>query len=323
MSGHWPPEWDDPDDGFLEEADQPGTEADARLSEIAAYLASVPAPALPDAVEARISAALAAESATRAAETAHSLTPRSQTPRSLTLRPRTLRSRVLGPAPARARVRRGQGFRAAMAIGPLLVCLLLAGFGYVLSQRGPSGSAESTAAAPAGSSAAAAAPEPAGASHFSAAGSRAAQPERLTPVRPGESPVFVVTESGTSYQQATLAEQVRANLNASRASLSTRATVPSASGTAGSSSSSTFNGTASGAAYSPTSGLLGCVLRLTDNALPRLVDRGTYAGSPAYVIASSSRVWVVGLGCTATHPELITSAPLAGLSRESSRPTIG
>src|ERR1700677_1249674 len=112
MSGQWPPEWEDPDDGFPEETDQTDTEADARLSELAAYLASVPAPALPDAVEARISAALAAESATRSAETAHSRT----------LGSRRLGSRRLGPAPARARVRRTRRFRAAMATGPLLIC---------------------------------------------------------------------------------------------------------------------------------------------------------------------------------------------------------
>src|ERR1700733_785360 len=139
MSGQWPPEGDDPDEGFPDEADQTGTEAGARLSELAAYLASAPAPVLPDAVEARISAALATESATRSAETAGSRIPR----------PRTLRSRLLAPAPAHARVRRRRGFRATVAIGPLLVCLLLAGFGYALSQRGPSGSTESTAAAPA------------------------------------------------------------------------------------------------------------------------------------------------------------------------------
>ncbi len=46
-------------------ADQLDAEAEARLSEVAAFLASVPAPALPDAVEARISAALAAEAAAR------------------------------------------------------------------------------------------------------------------------------------------------------------------------------------------------------------------------------------------------------------------
>jgi hypothetical protein len=318
MSGHWPPEWEDPDDGFPEESDQIDAEADVRLSELAAYLASVSAPVLPDAVEARISAALAAESATRSAETAHSRT----------LGSRTLGSRTLGPAPPRARVRRRRDFRATMAIGPLLVCLLLAGLGFVISRSITSGSTESTsAAAPAASSApasaAAAAPEPVAGQQFSPKGSGASQSERLTPVRPGESPLFVVTESGTSYQRATLAEQVRATLIANGASQSTSAAVPSAASTTGSSSSAASNGIASGRAYSPPPGLLGCVLRLTNGALPLLVDRATYAGSLAYVIASSSRVWVVGLGCTAAHQELIASALLAGLSRESSRPRIG
>jgi hypothetical protein len=60
-------------------------------------------------------------------------------------------------------------------------------------------------------------------------------------------------------------------------------------------------------------GLRGCVLRLTDGTLPRLVDRATYQGKAAYIIAGPTRVWVVGLGCTAAKTELITSVPLAGL----------
>ena len=32
MSGHWPPEWDDPEEEFPEGADQADTEAEARLS---------------------------------------------------------------------------------------------------------------------------------------------------------------------------------------------------------------------------------------------------------------------------------------------------
>jgi hypothetical protein len=52
---------------------------------------------------------------------------------------------------------------------------------------------------------------------------------------------------------------------------------------------------------------------LTGDVPPRLVDRATYQGEPAYVIASSTRVWVVRLGCTAAKTELIVSAALAGL----------
>jgi hypothetical protein len=63
----------------------------------------------------------------------------------------------------------------------------------------------------------------------------------------------------------------------------------------------------------PSPTLRGCVLHLTGGAPPRLVDRATYQGEPAYVVASSSRVWVVGLGCTAAKTELIGSVALAGL----------
>ncbi len=55
------------------------------------------------------------------------------------------------------------------------------------------------------------------------------------------------------------------------------------------------------------------MLHLTGGVAPRLVDRATYQGEPAYVIASSTRVWVVGLGCTAAKTELVVSVALAGL----------
>jgi hypothetical protein len=59
--------------------------------------------------------------------------------------------------------------------------------------------------------------------------------------------------------------------------------------------------------------LRGCVLHFTNGAAPKLVDQATYnQGTPVYVIASATRVWVVGLGCTAADPELIASVPLAG-----------
>ncbi len=54
--------------------------------------------------------------------------------------------------------------------------------------------------------------------------------------------------------------------------------------------------------------------RLTGGVTPRLVDRATYDGTPAYIIAVPSRVWVVGLGCTAANPQEITSVSLTGLS---------
>jgi hypothetical protein len=69
-------------------------------------------------------------------------------------------------------------------------------------------------------------------------------------------------------------------------------------------------GTSSGT--NPSAALRGCVSQLTGGQSPRLVDQATYQGSPAYIIATSSRAWVVDLGCTAANPELVTSVPLAG-----------
>jgi hypothetical protein len=293
MSGHWPPEWEDQEEEFPEGADQ--------LSEVTAYLASVPAPVLPDNVEARISAALAAEAAGRAsaaaagdgaARTEDASTGAQDGSAAGSLAD----SRVLGPAPARARVGRHRGrqrgSRVPMAVGSLVVCLLLAGLGFGLSRIGTSGTASSSSAASAplaqssSSSAAAAAP----------AASAAAGPGL------GASQPFSVTESGTKYQSATLAAQVRARLAAGAVH------VPGPSSTV----SAPTNAPAAGHASASTSALSGCVTQLTGGQAPRLVDRATYRGEPAYIIADSSRVWVVGLGCTAAKPELIVSVPLAG-----------
>jgi len=318
MSGHWPPDWEDQEEEFPEGADQLDADAEAQLSEVAAYLASVPVPVMPDSVETRISAALAAESATRAG---HAGAP-------------TDASRTLDRKKARARVRRNWGgggphrFRS-LAGGSLVVCLLV-GLGFALSYGGGSSSSSSEASsggapvsssisaesnAGSGSSAkSAAAPRAAGS--FAPAGrvTTAATPPRTKPVptpssssasssassaptasAPAPAPTspapsaapsvsFAVTTSGTNYQKATLGSQVRARLNP-----------PGLSGT------------------SPSTALRGCVSQVTGGPSPQLVDRATYQGSPAYIIATSSRAWVVGVGCTATNTELITSVPLAGL----------
>jgi hypothetical protein len=296
MSEHWPPEWDDPE----EEEEFPGPagqsdptvlaeDREAQLSAVSAYLASVPVPALPDAVESRISAALTAEAAAR---------PRLPVP-------------LPRPARARGRRRRGGGHRRpsdgrrrgdflrrpAVNVGLLVVCLGLAGLGFALAQGSGQESFSSSVAA---GSAAAPSPTAANAAGSSAAGSSAtsassassasgeveAGPRASSASAPDAgSATFSVTASGTKYERATLAEQVRDRVAGSPASL----------------------GATSGAA------LRGCVLHLTGGVAPRLVDRATYQGEPAYIIASSTRVWVVGLGCTAAKTELVVSVALAGL----------
>ena len=355
MSGQWPPEWDDPED-IPGEADQQDAEAETGLSEVAAYLASVPAPAMPGSVEARISAALAVESAARAGLAATASGDAkgdgtAQSPGSVqaagSLKPDSAAgARVLGPAPARARVRRdgrqerrrqrdlGKIFEprrqrdarevlGKFVIGPLAVCLLIVIIALGLSHAGSSSSSSSAASGgvlgAAAPNAAAASSAPAGSSRFgksnaasgaqvtAAPASSAAAPAFSAAASASASaPDFTVIQTGTSYQEATLAQQTRDQVLAARARESAPASVPSASSSSTSSSAIT---SLSGSA--PTAQLRACVLKVTGGVLPELVDRATYQGTLAYVIASSSRVWVVGLGCTAARPQVIVSVPLA------------
>ena len=96
------------------------------------------------------------------------------------------------------------------------------------------------------------------------------------------------------YHRATLDVQVRHQMAVQAASRSA-AGEPTASG-----------------GHAPSQPLVGCVLQLTGTASPSLVDRATYQGKPAYVIAVPTRAWVVGLGCTASNTALITSIRLPG-----------
>ena len=293
MSGHWPPEWEDPEEELSAGTDQLGADAEARLSEVAAYLASVPVPAMPEAVESRIGAALAEEAAARADQGAPSAdgVPADGT-------------RELGPSRGRALVRRHRRgdrrrrdsrLRPLTAAGALVACLLLSGLGYAIAHSTTGPTYSSAPAAGSGGSNAASRPElGSGATSSGAMSSAAAAPEAPAG---NSSTSFTVTASGTKYQQATLPEQVRAKLTVHNGQEASTGAIPGAESTVA----------------APSPALRGCVLRLTDGAPPRLVDRATYQGEPAYVVASSTRVWVVGLGCTAAKTELIVSVALAGL----------
>jgi hypothetical protein len=61
----------------------------------------------------------------------------------------------------------------------------------------------------------------------------------------------------------------------------------------------------------PSQALVGCVLHLTGDVAPAFVDLGTYQSEQVYVIAVSNQAWVVGTGCTASRPTLITSVRLS------------
>ena len=278
MSRPWPPGREDPGEGFPDIAEEPdatagtaaGTAAEARLSEVSACLAAVPAPVIPDGVAARISAALAAEATARA--------ELGQGKPGGDVRPaghgsRTRRSRRPGRPPA-AR-------RPLLVAASLLACLVFAGVGLAMSR----GASPQSSSASAGSAAAPVAGSPGAGSPAAGAGPAVTGPgpREQAPASAAGQPAFTVTRSGTLYRRATLAGQVAAVSAASVA----------------------------GAGARPSARLLGCVLHLA-GVTPELVDRASYQGTAAYVIATTSRVWVVGPGCSAAQPELIATVARAG-----------
>jgi hypothetical protein len=281
-----------------------------QLSEVSSALAAVPVPSLPAAFESQVTAALAAEAAARANNgSVHAAVPAAApAPEPGPARGR----RRLRPARA-GRPRYGLRIRLAYAI-PAAACLL-AGFGYLASQLAGTAAVPSTAASPPSSAYGGVAPavgsEPAMPSH-----STRSAPESLTSRVP-----FLVTTSGISYHRATLREQVTDELVANKSALETPVPSASASTPAGAASASASGagafGTATGVPAQSTSGgtvpsarLISCVLHLTRDVTPSLVDQATYQGSPVYVIAVPDKVWVVGPGCTASKPDVITSLSL-------------
>jgi hypothetical protein len=251
-----------------------------QLAAVTTVLASAPAPAMPDAVESRIMAALATEAALVTetpleTEATHGTAAKRDT--ALTL---------VGGDGGGSRRRPGGGrsgpgnrwLRPAVLASAAAACLALFGGVYGITHLSSGSSSSSAASSAAGSAAA-------GSESSPLAGAQAPS-TRLEPADSARAAAFTVTASGTNYLPATLAPQVRAQLARSA-------------------------GTALPAAEAaPSVQLRACVLHLTGQKRPSLVDRATYQGKPAYVIAVTNRAWVVGTGCTASNPELIASVGL-------------
>jgi hypothetical protein len=204
---------------------------------------------------------------------------------------------------------------------PLVVILVLVGFGFVFTQLGGSSSSSSSVYAAAGS-ASSSVPASAAGTGRNAAGHNTAgsTPDHDNVSRNGVT--FVLTQSGTRYQGSTLASQVRAQLDTA-SDLTPAATAPG--GTASADVPSASASASSAPVVEPAS-LRGCVSRLTGGVSPSLVDRASYDGTPAYIVAVPEHAWVVRLNCTAADLQEITSVSLGGLSgviRESPRPRIG
>jgi hypothetical protein len=355
MSGHWPPEWEDPDDGHsdAELPDERHLDAghpELDLSEVTAFLASVHSPDLPPSFEARISAAIAAEAAARATTTGAGATEPAGPPMAIAgaddekttvrsenqkefspvaaagdsatsgnRRPRRT-SRASRPAagasgPEHSRPdgrRRRLRMPSREASGWLVVCcLVIAGFGYIFAHASGGSSSSSAESAPAAAPAA-------GTSGHSVTDQGQEPSSSASAAGPTG---FTFIESGTRYQRSTLAGLVRgvkssfafgsassAVTPASSAPASAAGSVPSAEASASAAASSS----SIQVSHVPSPALTECVLQLTGGVEPSLVDRASYDGTPAYIIAVPSHVWVVGLGCTAADPQLIAQAPLTG-----------
>jgi hypothetical protein len=198
--------------------------------------------------------------------------------------------------------------------GPLVVLLIIAGFALVFSQLGGGSATYSGASEPASgvtsSSSAAAGTRTADGGGFGASAPEYRNQSGATTQKLR----FSVTESGTSFHQSTLITQVREQLDALNANAATPAASSSASTAASAPAPSAVSSASSTSPATVTArpAFAGCVAVLTHGVTPTLVDKGTYDGIPAYIIAIPSRVWVVRLGCTAADPMQITSASLSG-----------
>lgn len=252
----------------------------AGLSEVSVLLASVPQSAMPAAVTSRLSAAIADEAAAAG------------TPVRLASGETSRRAERAGRGRSKSRLARPvalRGFAAAAA-----VCLLAAG-GYTIVQltspgrTGPGLSPGANAGLQ---------------THGGRAGAYdlSPSPRQGTIIRPSLSPasppVFGVRTTGTNYQPATLGAQVGQEL-------------------------SSIGKPSGNKAYGeplqrpPTAQQEGCVLSITSDVQPTLVEAARYQGHPAMVIALApetgqlGQAWVVGPECSAAKSDILAHVQLS------------
>ena len=195
----------------------------------------------------------------------------------------------------------------------LVCCLVIAGFGFLVSHGGASSSSSQAARSTSGQAPSA------------AAGSASLPNGGLQPEHAADEPSaassasaptgFLVYSTGTAYRRSTLVSQVRGQLASyDFGSLGSKAPENSASATASApaSSAGASEGSSTVGGAAPSAQLSGCVSRLTGGAAPSLVDKASYDAIPAYIIAVPTEVWVVRRGCTATETQLIVAVPLKG-----------
>lgn len=263
--------------------------AAARLGQVPALLAQVPAPALPPGIAARLDAALSAEAAHRAADDSGTV-PDHAAPDHAAPAPVP----VLRAARSRPGWRRGPRLRLPVAARVLAAAGVLAAVGGVSYAVAQSSSPASTSSSSAGGSVAAPATTAVPRVHSPASRNGAAAPF-------GGSAQFTVHHSRTDYRPDTFAAQAATLLKNPAAGLN-------------------HPGKGGGLSrQAHTSALAGCVDRVT-GPVPagdlKLVDAARYQGHPATVIvvqASPARpgtVYVAGPRCSSSVSDILAQAPL-------------
>lgn len=275
---------------------------DAQLAGLPALLAGTPAPPMPDALTARIEAALAAEAAARPAVTAGVSTDAAQQGSAGDAvangagagpaRPGDATGRSGGRRTKRAaRVPAPGGSRLALRIAAAAAAVVvIAGGGYGVSRLVSSGTPSAGSGASAGSPA-----------QRHASGSRPVMgPASNGASKPGAAmarpAADLVITSGTNYLPGQLKGQVTAVLNRFSAAVS-NPNAPTGHSAAG-------------------ADLTSCLARVVGNQRPRLIDRARYNGRPATVIvvpgtkANTVRVLVVGTLCSAAASDLLASTTM-------------
>jgi hypothetical protein len=267
---------------------------DAQLTEVSALLTRSTAPPMPDALTARIEAAIAAEAAARAATPADGTVAAPAT--GTGARARDGAARPSGQRAGRGALPPAGPRRSILALRVAAVTAavaVVAGGGYgvakLLSGSPGSGTASSGAAAP--NISAKGAPQMSAGRRAPATGSGAAAAGTASTAR--------VVSSGTDYQPGRLKAQVSAVLTRQ--------------GT----------GAAEGAGPGPSPGNLrasprqpACIPRVTGGKRPLLADLAKYQGRPATVIVvpagrpGTLRVLVVAGGCTAAKSHILATTTL-------------
>jgi hypothetical protein len=249
---------------------------DAQLAEVSALLTRSTAPPMPDALTARIEAAIAAEATARAATAADGGVAADAAgagtgPRSGAARPSR---RPRGPR------RSWLALRVAAVTAAVVV---VAGGGYLVA-RVLSGSPSAETAAGSG------APAPSLSAGLRAPGSQAAAG--------GSAPASRIVSSGTNYQPSRLKAQVSAAL----AQFGERTALPAP---------SQANRPAASVHQLPA-----CVTRVIGGTRPLLVDQARYQGRPATIIvvpgaaSGTLRVLVVAGDCAATTGHVLATTTL-------------